>query len=130
MAEQNWPSVEYVCEYNLISSISELKEDEVYAIVDYHVQVVKTRPVGIVTVLGQDMKERKIWSVTMIDNMITSFKLPRLLCYKGLKACKGGKKMHLLNFAPIPENCKWIKEYCEKRKEKVSFYNIFDAELI
>jgi len=104
MEKRSWPT------------ISELEEGKVYAMVNFegYYSQRQAKILYIVTVLDENLKEKRIWSVTMINNMITKNKLPHLMCYEGLKNCKGGKKMHMVNFAPITDHYKWIREYCNE----------------
>ena len=94
MEKRSWPTADYVSEFNTISSISELGEGKVYVMVNFegHLSARQDKILGVLTVLDENLKERRIWSVTMIDNMISKNKLPYLMCYGGMKNCKGGKK--------------------------------------
>lgn len=122
MEKQDWPSTTFVKSFNTISSVSELYESEVYVIVNYEMQLTqKQKAVGVVSVLNRDLNIQRIWSVTMIDNAIVNYKLPILMNYGGMKSCRGGKKMHIVHFAPIPDDYKWIRQYCaDKRWAQVS----------
>lgn len=120
MAEQHpWPAPEYVTGFNKINSITSLKINEVYVMTEFRIKFTQNqKALGVLTVLDRDLKESKIWSVTMIDSVITQYKLPRLMVYMGMKQCGGqggGKKMHMVNFAPIPDEFRWLQEYCENK---------------
>lgn len=119
MEKGDWPTVEFVDQFNTITSISELPENEVFVMVDFKIHFShQKKALGVATVMDRNLKERRVWSVSMIDTMVANHKLPRFLVYKGLKSTKtSGKKMHLVNFSPITDKFKWIKEYCTKRNQ-------------
>jgi len=121
----SWPTPEYVTGFHSINSISTLKVNEVYVITEFKIKFTqKQKALGVLTVMDKDLKEQQIWSVTMTDSAITQYKLPQLMVYGGMKTSQGGKKMHLVNFAPIPDEFRWLRDFCEaKIKGRVSNIN-------